>query len=319
MITQTQPEPTKTEINLKTLLESGSHFGSSKSGWHPKAAPFIYGSRNGIYIIDLDKTVKLWTETVKPGIMRAASSGNVLFVCTKPNAGDAIKSAAESCGSYYINNKWPAGLLTNFTTLRKSINKLETMEKALQQFESGEPTKTTKKEAGLMKKAIEKMTAIFSGVRSMTRLPDMVFVADPKLNLLAVEEARKLGIPVVGLLDTDINPEMLDYIIPANNDAIKTINLFSKAIAEAIIEARSDSGAMSLQQSIDDASNKERVGNDRKSRDLDPGKRPFRRDKRPNNNNRGPARDRFQDFKSKQLQPSRDVKVYTKLGTKTTK
>lgn len=230
----------KTEINLKTLLESGSHFGSSKSSWHPKAAPFIYGSRNGIYIIDLERTVKIWNDQVKPFIEKAAKKGNILFVCTKPNASEIIKNAANSCGAYYINNKWPAGLLTNFATLRRSINKLENMEKALAQFDAGETTKVTKKEACLMRKAVEKMTAVFSGVRSMTRVPHMVFVADPKLNNLAVEEARKLSIPVIGLLDTDINPETLDLIIPANNDALKTIALFSKAIAECVVEAKSE-------------------------------------------------------------------------------
>jgi small subunit ribosomal protein S2 len=220
-------------INMKELLEAGVHFGHQTRRWNPKMKPYIFGARNGIHIIDLQKTVKLF-RTAYDFIVKTVSNGYpVLFVGTKKQAHDSIVEESERCGMFYVVNRWLGGTLTNFQTLKKSISRfkeLDTMKR------DGSINRYTKKEALKMEKELVKLEKNLGGIKDMDELPGALFVVDPKRERIAVREARKLGIPVVGIGDTNCDPDELDFIIPGNDDAIRAIRLVCSKIANACIE-----------------------------------------------------------------------------------
>ena len=207
------------------------HFGHQTSKWNPKMKPYIFGARNGIHIIDLQKTVVLFKEATDFIVNTVAKGGKVLFVGTKRQAQEPIREEAQQAGHYYITNRWLGGLLTNFGTIKKSIERLKTLE-AMR--DSGEFANFKKKEALGFEREIEKLTFVFDGIRDMDRLPAALFIVDPKKEKIAVSEAKTLKIPTIGLLDTNCDPEDIDFVIPGNDDAIRAVKLFSSKIVEAI-------------------------------------------------------------------------------------
>lgn len=220
-----------TTTSMKQMLEAGVHFGHQTSKWNPKMKPYIFGARNGIHIIDLQKTVVLFKEATDFIVNTVAKGGKVLFVGTKRQAQEPIREEAQQAGHYYITNRWLGGLLTNFGTIKKSIERLKTLE-AMR--DSGEFANFKKKEALGFEREIEKLTFVFDGIRDMDRLPAALFIVDPKKEKIAVSEAKKLNIPTIGLLDTNCDPEDIDFVIPGNDDAIRAVKLFSSKIVEAI-------------------------------------------------------------------------------------
>ncbi len=229
------------EITMRELLEAGVHFGHQTRRWNPKMAPYIFTKRNGIHIVDLAKTIPLFKTAWEFIRDEVANGSTVLFVGTKKQAKDIIKEQAERCGAYYINERWPGGLLTNFFTVRKSIDKLRKLERmeAEGAFEI-----LPKKEVVKLKKKKEKLEKILGGIKDMERIPDVLYVVDTVREELAVKEAKKLGIPVVAIADTNCDPDVIDYPIPGNDDAIKAINLITTKIADAVLEGKS------LQESV---------------------------------------------------------------------
>lgn len=221
-------------ISMKQLLEAGVHFGHQTRRWNPKMAEYIYTERNGIYIIDLQKTVKKAEEAYYFIRDIAAKGGKVLFVGTKKQAADSIKEEAERCGMYYINNRWLGGTLTNFTTIRKRIKRLYELEKM---EEEGTFELLPKKEVAKLKLEMEKLEKNLGGIKEMHQIPDCIFIVDPKKEHIAVQEARRLGIPLVGIVDTNCDPEEVDCVIPGNDDAIRAVKLIAGKMADAIIEA----------------------------------------------------------------------------------
>lgn len=220
---------------IKKLLEAGVHFGHKTSRWNPKMKKFIFGSRSGIYIIDLEKTEECLNKA-KDFILDITSKGEYLiFVGTKKQAQEAVKKEAIRCGMYYVIERWPGGLLTNFFTVKKSINRLKEIEKMKQ---DGTFTKFTKKEAALLDKELAKLNKNFSGIVNMERMPGAMFVVDTKKEETAVREARRLSIPVIGLIDTNSNPDLVDYSIAGNDDATKSIHMIVSFIADCVIEGR---------------------------------------------------------------------------------
>ena len=219
-------------ITMKELLEAGVHFGHQTKRWNPKMKKYIFGKRNGIYIIDLQKTLKLFKEA--SAFISDLSSGGkrILFVGTKRQAQDAILEEANRCGMFYVNNRWLGGTLTNFTTVRKSIERLKEIEAVLNDPEK----EMSKKERAALDKERDKLQKNLIGIREMDGLPDALFVIDPKKEYIAVKEAKKLGIPVVAIVDTNCDPEDIDYVIPGNDDAIRAIRLFTQKIADAVLE-----------------------------------------------------------------------------------
>ena len=222
-------------ISIKQLLEAGVHFGHHTRRWNPKMQEYIFTERNGIYIIDLQKTVKKFEEAYMFVRELAANNGNVLFVGTKKQAAEAIKEEALRCGQYYVNVRWPGGMLTNFKTIRKSINRLNQLEKMA---EDGTFDLLPKKEVAALQKEIFDLEKNYGGIKTMEKLPDAIFIVDPRKEKIAVLEAKKLGIPVVAIVDTNCDPDDADYIIPGNDDAIRAIKLISAALADAVIEGR---------------------------------------------------------------------------------
>jgi small subunit ribosomal protein S2 len=221
---------------MKQLLEAGVHFGHQTSRWNPKMKPYIFGARNGIHIIDLQQTVTMFKDLNAVVRDLAASGGHVLFIGTKKQAQEAIKEEAERCGMFYVHNRWLGGTLTNFATIRQSIDrlrKLEEMENDPKIIEA-----LTKKEMLGLKREKAKLEQSLGGIKAMRKLPDAIFVIDPKQEEIAVKEARKLGIPVIAVIDTNCDPDMVDYKVPGNDDAIRAIRLFCSAIAEAIGEGK---------------------------------------------------------------------------------
>ncbi|MEK6375800.1 MAG: 30S ribosomal protein S2 [Acidobacteriota bacterium] len=217
---------------MKELLEAGVHFGHQTKRWNPKMKKYIFGKRNGIYIIDLQKTLKLFKEA-SAFIADLASAGKrVLFVGTKRQAQDAILEEANRCGMFYVNNRWLGGTLTNFTTVRKSIERLKELEAVLNDTEK----ELSKKERAALDREREKLQKNLIGIREMDSLPDALFVIDPKKEYIAVKEAKKLGIPVVAIVDTNCDPEDIDHVIPGNDDAIRAIRLFTQKVADAVLE-----------------------------------------------------------------------------------
>ena len=221
-------------VSMKQLLEAGVHFGHQTRRWNPKMASYIFTERNGIYIIDLQKTVKKLDEAYN-FVRDAATHGDILFVGTKKQAQDSVREEAERCGMHFVNARWLGGTLTNFRTIRKRIARLEQLKKMR---EDGTFEMLTKKEVSRLELEIEKLEKFLGGVKSMDKLPSALFIVDPRKEHIAVSEARKLHIPIVAIVDTNCDPDEIDYVIPGNDDAIRAVRLISGAMAEAVIEAR---------------------------------------------------------------------------------
>lgn len=222
-------------IGMKQLLEAGVHFGHQTRRWNPKMAPYIYTERNGIHIIDLQKTVKMVDDAYNAMVKIVAEGGTVLFVGTKKQAQDAVKAEALRCNEFYVNERWLGGMLTNFKTIQTRISRLKEIEKMA---EDGTFDILPKKEVTLIRKEWEKLEANIGGIKDMKRIPDAIFVVDPKKEKICVQEAHSLGITLFGIADTNADPEELDYVIPGNDDAIRAIKLIISKMADAVIEAK---------------------------------------------------------------------------------
>jgi small subunit ribosomal protein S2 len=222
-------------VTMKSLLESGVHFGHQVKRWDPRMKKFIFAERNGIHIIDLQKTIQSIKEAYEVVRKTVAAGKPVLFVGTKKQAQQAIQKEAERCEQFYVNNRWLGGMLTNFATVRKSIERLIKLEK--EDFSS-----FTKKEQAQLQKEKAKLDKNLCGIKGMTKLPGIIFVIDTRKEAIAVAEALRLGIPIVAVVDTNCNPEGIDYPIPGNDDAIRSISLFTQIIANAVVEAESETG-----------------------------------------------------------------------------
>ena len=222
-------------VAMKQLLEAGVHFGHQTRRWNPKMAEYIFQARNGIHIIDLQKTSKKIDEAYEFLRSQAEEGKTVLFVGTKKQAQECIKEAAEKCGMYYVDQRWLGGMLTNFSTIKTRIQRLKDIEKMQ---EDGTFDVLPKKEVINLKKEMEKLQANLGGIKDMEELPGVLFIVDPKKEYNAINEAKRLNIPVVGIVDTNCNPEVLDYPIPGNDDAIRSVKLITDAMANAIIEGK---------------------------------------------------------------------------------
>ncbi|WP_272700247.1 30S ribosomal protein S2 [Desulfovibrio sp. Fe33] len=220
-------------VTMKQMLETGVHFGHQTRRWNPKMRPYIFGARNGIHIMDLQQTVKMFATAHDFIVNTVAKGGKVLFIGTKRQAQESVKAEAERAGMYYVTHRWMGGTLTNFQTIKRSIDRLKTLE---QMFEDGSISRYTKKEAVGMNREIKKLNLALGGIKDMTEAPQAVFVIDPKREQIAIQECRKLGIPVVAVVDSNCDPDMVDYIIPGNDDAIRAIKLFATHMADACTE-----------------------------------------------------------------------------------
>ena len=223
-------------ISMKQLLEAGVHFGHQTRRWNPKMAPYIYTERNGIYIIDLQKSVGMVDDAYDVIFDIAQQGGTILFVGTKKQAQDAIATEAERCGMYFVNERWLGGMLTNFKTVQTRIECLKTIEKM---EEDGTFDVLPKKEVTQLKKEQEKLQKVLGGIKEMNRIPDAIFIIDPKKEHICVQEAHSLGITLVGICDTNCDPEELDFVIPGNDDAIRAVTLYLSAVAATVREGRS--------------------------------------------------------------------------------
>ena len=222
-------------VAMKQLLEAGVHFGHQTRRWDPRMAEYIFQARNGIHIIDLQKTSKKLDEAYSFLKEQAEEGKTILFVGTKKQAQECVKEAAEKCGMYYVNQRWLGGTLTNFETIRKRIGRLKELERMQ---EDGTFDVLPKKEVILLKKEMEKLEKNLGGIKDMEQLPGVMFIVDPKKERIGILEAKKLGIPVIGLIDTNCNPEDVDYAIPGNDDAIRAVSLIVDCMANAVIEGR---------------------------------------------------------------------------------
>jgi small subunit ribosomal protein S2 len=222
-------------ISMKQLLEAGVHFGHQTRRWNPKMATYIFTERNGIYIIDLQKTVKKVDEAYNFLRDVAAQGETILFVGTKKQAQEAVKDEAIKSDMYYVNERWLGGMLTNFQTIQKRINRLKELE-AME--ENGTFDVLTKKEVLALRHEMERLQKFLGGIKTMTKLPGALFIVDPRKERIAVAEAKKLGIPIVGIVDTNCDPDEIDYVIPANDDAIRAVKLLTARMADAVIEGR---------------------------------------------------------------------------------
>ncbi len=221
-------------ISMKQLLEAGVHFGHQTRRWNPKMAEYIFAERNGIYIIDLQKTVKKVDEAHKALQELLAEGGEVLFVGTKKQAQDAIKEEALRCNMHYVNCRWLGGMLTNFKTIKTRIARLKQLEEMEQ---DGTFEVLPKKEVSLLMLEKEKLERNIGGIKNMTKLPDVIFIVDPRKERIAIQEAKNLGIPTVGIVDTNCDPDEIDFVIPGNDDAIRAIKLISGMVADVVIES----------------------------------------------------------------------------------
>jgi small subunit ribosomal protein S2 len=254
-------------IAMKDLLEAGVHFGHQTKRWNPKMKEYIFGERNGIYIIDLGKTVKLFREA-EEFITRLASEGRtILFVGTKRQAQDVIAEEAQRCGMFHVNERWLGGLLTNFATIQRSLGRLRDLEAMAT---DGRFDTLSKKEIARNEKERKKLAKNLDGIRGMSRLPDAIVVVDTKKEQIAVDEARKLKIPVIGIVDTNCDPDQVDFVIPGNDDALRSIRLFASKIADSVIAGRD------MKQSVDAESARE-AGDDAAGDDPRRQARPVRR------------------------------------------
>lgn len=222
-------------ISMKQLLEAGVHFGHQTRRWNPKMAPYIFTDRNGIYIIDLQKTVKKVEEAYNFVKQLSTDGDSILFVGTKKQAQEAVREEAERCSMFYVNQRWLGGMLTNFQTIRRRIDRLHELEKM---ETKGTLEVLPKKEVAELMHEKEKLQKFLGGIKDMRRLPGALFVIDPRKERIAVAEARKLGIPIVAIVDTNCDPDEVDYIIPGNDDAIRAVRLLTGKMAEAVLEGR---------------------------------------------------------------------------------
>ncbi len=222
-------------VSMKQLLEAGVHFGHQTRRWNPKMAPYIFTERNGIYIIDLQKTVKKLDEAYNFIKSVAENGDTVLFVGTKKQAGDSVKEEAVRAGVHYVNARWLGGMMTNFKTIQRRIKRLEQLH---QMEEDGTFNLLPKKEVVKLQLEIEKLEKYLGGIKTMTKLPGALFIVDPRKEKIAVAEAKKLGIPIVAIVDTNCDPDDVDYVIPGNDDAIRAVKLIAGAMADAVIEGR---------------------------------------------------------------------------------
>lgn len=235
-------------VSMKQLLEAGVHFGHQTRRWNPKMAQYIFTERNGIYIIDLQKSVGMVDDAYKAVSDIAADGGTILFVGTKKQAQDAIKVEAERCGMYYVNERWLGGMLTNFKTIQSRIERLKEIE-AMEA--DGIFEVLPKKEVMALRKEMEKLQKNLGGIKEMKRIPDAIFVVDPKKERICIQEAHTLGIPLIGICDTNCDPEELDYVIPGNDDAIRAVKLIVSKMADAVIEA--NQGATAEEEFVEEA------------------------------------------------------------------
>ena len=224
------------EVTINQLLEAGVHFGHQTSRWDPKMKPYIFGARNGIHIIDLQQTVGMLREVCNFVRDLAAQGGQLLFVGTKKQAQEVVREEAERCGMFFVNNRWPGGMLTNFQTTRKSIERLKQIEEMLEAPAIAQAL--TKREILGLSRERDKLMAAFGGIKNMRKLPDALFIIDTKKEEIAVQEANKLGIPVAAPVDTNCDPDVISYKVPGNDDAIRAIRLFTNVVAEAVLEGK---------------------------------------------------------------------------------
>jgi len=223
------------EITMKELLEAGVHFGHQTRRWNPKMKEYIFGERNGIHIIDLQKTLKMFREAARYIADQAAQGKSVLFLGTKRQAQEAIAEEAQRCGMFYVNHRWLGGTLTNWVTLQKSIKRLKLLKSM---SEDGRMAEFSKKEGARLDRELKHLQQNFAGVENMTTLPDAMFVIDPNAEVIAVREARRMGIPVVAIVDTNCDPSLVDWVIPGNDDALRAIRLFTSKISDAVLTGR---------------------------------------------------------------------------------
>ncbi|MGE0825130.1 MAG: 30S ribosomal protein S2 [Candidatus Binatia bacterium] len=224
------------EVTIKQLLEAGVHFGHQTSRWDPKMKPYIFGARNGIHIIDLQQTVGMLREVCAFVRDLAGQGGQILFVGTKKQAQEVVREEAERCGMFFVNDRWPGGMLTNFQTIRRSIERLKKLEEMLENPSVAEAL--TKREILGLSRERDKLMAALGGIKNMRKLPDALFIIDTKKEEIAVKEANKLGIPVIAPVDTNCDPDAISHKVPGNDDAIRAIRLFANVIAEAVVEGR---------------------------------------------------------------------------------
>ncbi len=220
-------------VTMRQLLEAGVHFGHQTRRWNPKMKPYIFGARNGIYIIDLQKTVKLFRSAYDSVVDAVSRGGEVLFVGTKRQAADIIMEESQRCGMHFVNHRWLGGMLTNFMTIKRSIERYKYLEGM---FEDGSISRFPKKEAVSMGRELDKLQKTLGGIKDMNRVPAVIFIVDIKKEKIAVNEAKRLGIPIVAIVDTNCDPEDIDYLIPGNDDAIRAIRLITGKVVEAVNE-----------------------------------------------------------------------------------
>ncbi len=225
-------------VTMRQMLEAGVHFGHQTRYWNPKMAPFIFGHRNKIHIINLEKTLSLYQDSLKFARQLAANRGTLLFVGTKRQAAELIASAAKRCGQYYVNHRWLGGMLTNFKTVKQSIKRLKEMELMTQ---DGSFERMSKKEALGLQRELEKLQRSLGGIKELAGLPDALFVIDVGYHKGAIAEAVKLGVPVIAVVDTNHSPEGIDYVVPGNDDSSRAIRLYARGVADAVLEGRSQS------------------------------------------------------------------------------
>ena len=237
-------------ISMKQLLEAGVHFGHQTRRWNPKMKPYIYTERNGIYIIDLQKSVGMVDDAYNAVVELVKNGGKILFVGTKKQAQDAIRTEAERCGMYYVNERWLGGMLTNFRTIQSRIRRMKEIEGMAA---DGTFDVLPKKEVLQLKKELEKLQKNLGGIREMKKLPDAIFIVDPKKERICVQEAHTLNIPLIGICDTNCDPEELTYVIPGNDDAIRAVKLIVSKMADAVVEANQGFMAAEPEEIVDDS------------------------------------------------------------------
>ena len=237
-------------VSMKQMLETGVHFGHQTRRWNPKMRPFIFGARNGIHIIDLQQTVKLFRTAHDMVVDTVANGGRVMFIGTKRQAQEAVAVEAGRAGQFYVTNRWMGGTLTNFFTIQKSIDRLKKLEAM---FADGTVNRYQKKEILSLQREMEKLEATLGGIKHMDRLPQLAFVIDPKREEIAIKECRKLGIPIVAVTDTNCDPDEVDYVIPANDDAIRAIRLIASTMANAVQEGRQGADAEAAEEGAAEA------------------------------------------------------------------
>jgi small subunit ribosomal protein S2 len=253
---------------MKDLLEAGVHFGHQTKRWNPKMKEYIFGERNGIYIIDLGKTVKLFSDAEKFVTTLASDGRTLLFVGTKRQAQDVISEEAQRCGMFHVNQRWLGGLLTNFTTIQRSLARLRDLESMVT---DGRYDTLSKKEIARLEKEKKKLQKNLDGIRQMSQLPDAVFIVDTKKEKIAVDEARKLKIPIIGIVDTNCDPDEVDFVVPGNDDALRAIRLFASRIADAVLSGR---GARESAQAEAAQAQADEAGDDGARRAARPARRP---------------------------------------------